>query len=342
MFIRSIGYVDGVTLDGVAGDSSINTASWGGSGAGNVFAQTNVSGCLMKVRWGAIETALNTYDFTNLETIIAQVAAHGGKCILKLCNNHYSSATKSFLPAYIVADSVTYGGAVGSGGSVFDAGGTAAFIIWWNANVYARWQAFITAVANQYKNDSRIELIIGIDETASSYQAGDITNAGGPSGFVTTYENIYSYLKSSFGTMPVMIPMNYIPGDDGSGTNMGNLLTWASANNYHYCTEMAAPSSAAATSQYPAIAGSISTAKLDTNQTTGRSWPLALLRMEYTEYSGTSTWGSTNGYNYTDAINILNWASYMNLDYYSVTNTNTSTTQALGVMLPLITAGFNR
>ncbi len=342
IFVRTVGYGDGVAIDSQSGVTSVGiiNSTYGGSGAGSLWAQANVAGCNLPIRWQAIETSLGVYDWSAIDAIIAAVQGQNAnaKFILNFRFNNYSgTGTQSWVPAYIRADSVTYGGSVGNGGEVTNASNW--FPVWWNMALFARWQAFIDAAATKYKSNAAIELIEGIDETTAAYSAAQISTAGGTAFFEANAKAQYSYLKTAFGAKPVFIKMNFLPGDNGAA--IADLLSWASTNGYNFQNEMAAPTAAIATAQYPAIAGSISTVTLDANQVTGRSWPVGQLRYENTEYQTTSTWG-TLGYNYTDAINMLNWAAYMGLDYYSVTNTSSTTVGALAVMLPLITMGYLR
>lgn len=131
---------------------------------------TDTDGVLYPVSWLNMEIVEGIYNFSTIINALDYVHARGKKLIARVFYKSYSGAAAKPLPAYILNDEATYGGAVNSGGLCTNAFGgyTPRFD---NVNVMARFKALITAMAIEIHSHPALRGV-GPDESAWSFGAG--------------------------------------------------------------------------------------------------------------------------------------------------------------------------
>lgn len=308
----------GPTIGGQGGSASVTSSINGGSsGATNLF-NLYSDGGLLRVRWGAdIEQSFGVYTTTTLDAQIALLKGFGKKFYILVDTQTYNDAVgQSWVPDYMRADTSTYGGLTNHGGETLKNGATGAYgVIWWNANVYARWVAFITAMANKYKSDASFGGFM-LGESSCAYTAADITAAGGTAGLEQIYKNQMSDLATAFGSKNLIFPnLNFLPGDNG--TAVGDLNTWLQNNGYNGGGELEFP--VTQLPQYPKNVSANTSANYDASGVAASwaNWPRTLGQKVYTFTDITVQWGVSTGFTQQMAQRILNYAAYLGVDMIS-------------------------
>lgn len=300
--------------DTFADGYSMGTTYWGGNSANNFMAQAGVDGISLKIRWSAIEATEGVYDFTGVDKYIAQVAARAlGKPIAFHVVTSASDASAPHLPAYILADEVAYGGYPdGHGGSVQSRARVEySGVRWHNANLMAKWQLFINALASRYKttiayvfldefwSDVSYETTGGKTDEVAAAGAGN-RNSG--KALLETLQTIWvTYAQRAFGATPVFCKYNYI-----GGCNEKAPIHAAKANGLNFAAELALP--APYDYRYPKPKkASITFQTITENIEIGRSFAPDKDRLVMSEYKTSSTYGD---YTPEDMAAALRYAAY--------------------------------
>lgn len=301
--------------DTFAAGYSLKSTYYGGSGANNFMANSGFDGVSLTIRWSAIETALGVYDFTGVDKYIQQVRDISATKPIALSIVYTASGggVAPHIPSYILADEVTYGGyAGGHGGSVQSRSSlNYSGVRWHNANVYARWQLFINALATKYKSSIAYlfmdEFWSDVSYDITGGRTDELAAAGGGnhSAGIALIEGLQTawvtYAANAFSPCDVFCKYNYL-----GGCEEQTPIYAAKNNGLNFCAELALPSPY--DYRYPKPKKtSISFVTITDNIEIGRTFPSTSKRLVMSEWTGTSTYGD---FTVEDLTLALKYAAY--------------------------------
>lgn len=270
-----------------------------------------IDGISVVIRWNRVETAQGVYNWTYLDALVNDAKLVYGKKIAfylffiayaKVPSNQRPVGNDgglyhSFVPEYIMDDHVTYGGVAGYGGecetSLFP--GEYLSVRWHNPNVMARYNEFMIALANRYKN--QIEYIY-LDEfwTAVSNAAraeipgGDVATKAAY--IVQAKKDWYQYAWDAFqgGTAKVFCKANYLSATPYNNDAYDPLFqNWCGSTGKYFANE--STPDMPLNFKYPFNLGA-------TTNTSGIITTLENIAKSYsnrTHLCNTDTWGATFG-----------------------------------------------
>ena len=195
----------------------------------------SMDGVVYLIRWKDIETSLGVYSWTALDAAVSYVLARGKQIIIRLVWKSYTDANDPPLnppiPAYMVSDSATYGGASGSGGmrKVYTLptwAGWGAMLD--NAAVYARFAALIDAIGARYGSSAAL-YGIGPDESTwgvSSPLPAELTAQI----VIDTNKLMLQRMQSAAPTKKVVQWANFL--DDGTIDQVLDFVAWGDEQGY--------------------------------------------------------------------------------------------------------------
>jgi hypothetical protein len=186
----------------------------------------DTDGIVHPVTWLNMETSEGVYDFSALTATLNYAATYGKKVIARVFYKAYSATPKP-LPAYILNDHVTYGGASTEGGLRANSfpGWTPRFD---NAALMARFKALITAMAAAVGSHSALQGV-GPDESAWSF-AG-VTQSGLTATMIRdAHKEICLHFQTCFPGKEIYPLINYC--DFSTGAEVLTLLQWSVANGF--------------------------------------------------------------------------------------------------------------
>lgn len=286
---------------------------YGGSGADNMYRQNGVDGVRIGMRWGSIETSQGVYNWANIDGALAEMASLGKRAGISILVPSFQG-TASFLPAYIRADTATYGA------ELLPRVGAGRKIRWWNNNLFNRWKAFIDAMAARYKNDARLAYV-HIDEFSTELLDDDIRAASTETGGAATIaagglvirdkqREYYAYLANAFSPKTTFCQFNYLSGDFGGSNVLAN-IQWAYDNGLNFAYEHAMPTPY--NRQFPfqngtnqSNGGTITFEAITSNLNLARS--LGFQKMLFTTDVLGSTWARYDAFNVANMLRFAAWA----------------------------------
>lgn len=215
---------------------------------------TKANAIVLKVQWGAIETARGVYDWSKIDAAKAAATARGFKLAILLAHWAQSSGSINYqttaigsggagrLPAYLATDSeftalqqdagtacpAETGSHCTRGGYYVNLGNSVVMPRVWLAPVMDRWIAFMVALGARYDNDPAIEIIR--DYTTSILLLPEAW--GNDAAF--NHGNMTVQLKRQIDAMEAAFPhTNFTIGADyyGSDADMGGILAYMA--NHH-------------------------------------------------------------------------------------------------------------
>lgn len=271
--------------------------------------KTNVDGVSCAIRWSSIETSLGVYDWTFLDSLVNDAKNNFNKEIAFYLFTSAFLGTSSYVPAYIRADHVTYGGSVGHGGEVRNSALTNyLWVNWDNANLVARFQAFITALANRYKGQIAY---LYLDEFWTDVELAAATNfTGGATGIKDAQKAYYSHAYNAFegSSTLVFCKFNYLR--TASADELADTLevnTWAKNNGMNFSQELASPYPYDWMYPKPVGATINSIGYITSNENIGLTYSSAQYRLENTDSASWVTVSDENA-----LITMRNFARALN------------------------------
>lgn len=138
-------------------------------------------GVKVRYSWKEIHTGVNTFDFSDIESDIATLAADGKKLWIMIELIQWNGSSSPQVPAWMWGDSDYGGGNQGPNGEgpyygTFwrDVQNNGWYPHWGNANVRTAYAALMTALGAAYNNHPTVEGIVAMSESA--YRRQDAVN----------------------------------------------------------------------------------------------------------------------------------------------------------------------
>jgi hypothetical protein len=180
---------------------------------------SNVLGFCVLARWVDYETALNTYDWTNIDSIRSYIAANypGKRMAVVLVGERFDNTNASgSVPAYIANDPGTYGlGYDGVHGGYWQLGTYGATCAWWRASIITRLTALFDSLAKHtspygggaytYDTDPYFEAISFTESSLDLITVGDY-NANTAK---TQWQTLLAHMRTSWPHTSIMDQVNF-------------------------------------------------------------------------------------------------------------------------------------
>ena len=195
--------------------------------AETILRRPEIEGAQVVYNWKLLEPAEGEYDFSAIERDLAATDALGKKLFIQIQDRFFSPQARN-IPAYILEDPQYGGGLVAQ----IEEGKTEGYgwtTMQWNAQVRARYQALLTALAERF--DGKVYGVnlpeTAIDVTEDRADAGFSCDAY----FAAELENMAA-ARAAFQSSQVVQYVNFWPCEWENDHNyMGRLFEFAEAND---------------------------------------------------------------------------------------------------------------